>query len=151
MALVYNQAKADILSGAINLSTDTLKVILVSNVYVANADHTIVDAGGASDVVDAEINVTGYVRGWGGAGRKALGSKTFTPDMTNDRAALDAGDLTWPSLGAGATIVAAVLVKEGGANDTTSKLIAYLDFASTATNGGDFTIQWDATGILRLA
>lgn len=150
-SLVYNIAKKEIMDGTLNLNTDTLKIMLINATYTPNADHTLVDAGGASDVLDAEINATNYAGGWGGAGRKTLTTKTFQQDDVNDRGELHADNVSWTALGGAAndTIVAAVLVKEGGANDTTSRLIAYIDLADTTTNGGDFTIQWNAEGLLQ--
>ena len=148
---VYNLAAADIADGTIDLLTNTIKVMLVTSSYVANRDDDVVDAGGANDAVDHEISVSGYVAGWGNSGRKALVNKTVTEDDANDRAEFDAADITWTALGAGATIAAAILIKEGGANDTTSRLIAYLDIADTPTNGGDFTLQMDAQGIIQFS
>ena len=150
-SFVYNTSKKEIMDGTLNLNTDTLKVILVNSTYTANADDDVVDAGGANDAVDGEITATNYTKGWGGAGRKTLANKTFETDKPNDRAELHADNITWTALGGASndTIVAAVLIKEGGANDTTSRLIAYIDLADTTTNGGDFTIQWNAEGILQ--
>lgn len=148
-SILYNEAKKEILDGTLNLSSSTLKVMLVDSTYTPNADNDVVDAGGASDPIDAEIVATNYTGAWGGAGRKTLASKTFTADDTNDRGVFDAADVTWTSLGGATndTIVGAIVIKEGGANDTTSRLIAYIDTADITTNGGDITIQWNASGI----
>ncbi len=146
-SLVYNTAKKEMIDGTISLLNDPIKVMLVNATYTPNPDHDAVDAGGDNDPADAEINVTGYTRGFGGAGRKTLTGKTLTADKPNDRAVFDAADLTWAALAAGDTIFGAILIKEG-ANDASSRLIAYMDFTDTPTNGGDITIQWDASGIL---
>lgn len=150
MSLVYNTAKKEIMDGTIDLLVDTIKVMLVTSLYVVNADDTVVDTGGAADPVDAELTGTGYVKGWGAAGRKALASKTATVDNVNDRAEFDAADLTWALINAG-TAAAAILIKEGGANDTTSRLIAYIDTGGFpfVTNGGDMIVTWNAEGILQ--
>lgn len=150
-SFVYNTAAQEIANSTIDLDTNTLKVMLVTSSYVANRDDLVVDAGGANDAVDHEISVTGYTAGWGGAGRKTAVVTTGV-DNTNDRAEVYIADLTWTSLGAGATIAAAILIKEGGANDTTSRLIAYFDLTDTATNGGDITLDFDAAeGAIRLS
>ena len=146
-SLLYNTAKKEIADGTIALLTDAIKVMLVTSAYVPDADDDVVDAAGA-DALAAEIAVTGYTGGWGGAGRKALASKAIAVDDANDRAEFDAADLTWTALGAGATIAAFILIKEGAANDTTSRLIAYFDVSDTATNGGDYTITVNAEGLL---
>jgi len=150
--LVYNTFKKEVMDETVQLSSNTLKVGLVTSSYTPNIDDDLVDAGGANDVVDHEANVTNYTRGWGGAGRKTLASKVFATDKTNDRGELDAADITWSGLGNGSnqTLVAAVLMKEGGANDTTSRLCAYFDFSDFTTNGADFTLQWNSEGVLHL-
>lgn len=138
------------LDGTIDYLVDTIKVLLVSTAtpYTYDPDHTIFDAGGANDIVDAETNVSGYTRGWGGAGRKTLASKTIAVDDTNDRVEVDAADVTWTALGTGETLEAAIIGKEGGANDTTSVPIVYLDPTNIPTNGSDVTLQFAATGFL---
>ncbi len=149
-SLLFNEAKKEILDETIKLDTDTLVWILVDSTYSPDADTLIVDDGGASDIIDAEISVSGYTGGWGGAGRKVRASKSFSTDTGTDRAIFDSSvDYTWASLGAGATIVAAILVKEGGANDTTSRPIVYVDTNDVSTNGGDITLQLDTNGIFR--
>lgn len=149
-SILFNKAKEEILSGTIDLNADTLKLMLVDSTYTADPDTLVVDAAGASDIIDAEISVTGYTGGWGGAGRKTLTNKSFTNDSGTDRAIFDSTvDYTWSSLGAGATIVAAVLIKEGGSDDTTSRPIVYIDTNDVSTNGGDITLQLDTNGIFR--
>lgn len=149
-SILFNKAKEEILSGTIDLNADTLKLMLVNSTYTPDPDTLVVDAAGASDIIDAEISVTGYTGGWGGAGRKTLTNKSFSNDSGTDRAIFDSTvDYTWSALGAGATIVAAVLIKEGGADDTTSRPIVYIDTNDVSTNGGDITLQLDANGIFR--
>lgn len=142
----YNKAVQEILNGTINLDTDTLKVMLVDSTYTPNRDDDVVDAGGGSDAADAEITATNYTAGWGGAGRKTA-SITISEQDANDRAIGVLSDITWTALGGAVndTVVGAILIKEGGANDTTSRLIVYWDLTDTATNGGDFTLTMDAT------
>ena len=150
-SFVYNKAAEEIATGTVNLLTDTIKTMLVTSTYSPARTDLVVDAGGANDPVDAEINVTGYTRGYGGAGRKSLASKTLTVDQSNNRAEFDAANLTWTALGSGATIAAMIVIKEGASNDTTSRLIAYLDVTDTATNGGDITFTFDAEGIIQFS
>jgi hypothetical protein len=142
----YNRAARKIADGTIALSTDTLKVMLVTSVYTPNRDHDFVDAGGASDPIDAELSGTGYVGGLGGAGRKTLTTKTFSEDDANDRGEMDCDDITWTAINAG-TAAAAIVIREGG-SDAASELIAYIDsgFPKT-TNGGDLTLQINAEGL----
>jgi len=147
----YNTAKKEIMDGTIDLLANTIKVMLVTSSYVANADNDVVDAAGANDPIDHELTGTGYVAGWGGAGRKTLASKTIVVDKPNNRSEFDAADLQWASINAGIA-AAAIIIKEGGANDTTSRLIAYIDTGGfpISTNGGNLDVTWNAEGILQL-
>lgn len=150
-SFVYNRAAKEIMDGTINLLTDTIKAMLVTSVYVADRDHDFVDAGGASDPVDAELSGTGYVAGYAGAGRKTLAGKTITESDATDRAIFDANDLVWAAINAG-TAAAVIIFKNGSADDTTSKLIAYIDSGGfpKVTNGGDLTVTWNAAGVVQL-
>jgi hypothetical protein len=150
-SFVYNKAAQEMADGTIDLLTDTIKTMLVTSQYSAARTDLVVDNGGANDPVDAEINVTGYTRGWNGAGRKTLASKAVVVDQANNRAEFSAGNLTWTSLGTGATIAAMVLIKEGVSNDTTSRLIAYLDVTDTPTNGGNIAFTFDAEGVIQFS
>ena len=137
--VIYNSFKRDIANGSIDLDTDTIKVMLVTSTYVPDQDlHTK-----KSDVTN-EVTGTGYT-----AGGATLTSATVTADNTNNRGVFDAADVTWAS----STITArgAVLYKSTGV-DTTSNLIAYIDFVTDKTStSGNFTIQWNASGILTLS
>lgn len=147
---IYNTAKKEIMDNTIDLDTDTLKIMLVTSSYVANADDDVVDAAGANDPVDHELTGTGYVAGWGNSGRKALASVVASTDKVNDRAELDCADITWTAINAG-TAAAALLIKEGGANDTTSRLIAHIDSGfPVTTNGGNITLNINAEGLIHL-
>jgi len=62
---------------------------------------------------------------------------------------LDAADVTWSS----STITAryAVLYNDSGASNASKALIGYVDFGSNqSSTNGNFTITWDATGIVRI-
>lgn len=150
-SFVYNKAAEELANGTINLLTDTIKTMLVTSQYTPARTDLVVDAGGANDAADAEINVTGYTRGWNGSGRKALGTKVIVVDQANNRAEFSAANLTWTALGTGATIAAMIVIKEGVSNDTTSRLIAYLDVTDTPTNGGDVAFTFDAEGIIQFS
>lgn len=142
---VYNKGKYEILSGGVDLLTDTIKVMLVDSTYTYADTHNFI-----SDVVADEVSGTGYTGGYGGAGRKTLSNKQVTEDDTNNRAEFDdTADLTWSSVSIG-TVGGAILVEER-TSDSDSPVVAFLDFSPDAvTNGGDLTIQWDAEGIIQL-
>lgn len=151
MDFIYNTAAKEIADGTIDLVNDTIKAMLVTSSYVADRDDDVVDAAGANDAVDHELTGTGYAAGWGGAGRKTLGTKSWGVDKPNDRAEFTCANITWSGIDAG-TAAALLIIKEGGANDTTSRLIAHIDSGGfpIVTNGGDLTVQINAEGLLQL-
>ena len=120
--------------------SDDIRVMLVSSAYTPNQDtHDYLD-----DVSAFEVNGTGYT-----AGGSALTSKTSTYDPATNTIVLDAADVTW----ANSTITAryAVIYNNTGANAASKPLVAYVDLVSDqASNAGNFVIEWDAAGILRL-
>ena len=146
MSLVYNRWKE--IGGASVWTGDTIKVMLVTSSYVADADHLYVDSGvGAANPLTNECSGTGY-------SRKTLGSKTVTRDDTNNRSIYLAADLTWTAPN-GFTPRAAIVFRDNGGGDTTNDLIAYLNGGNfspsgIAMNGTDFLIAWATTGILTL-
>ena len=150
-SLSYNTFAMELLDGTRNLTTETLRVMLVDSSYIENQDDDVIDAGGANDPIDAEISVTGYVGGFGGSGRRALVNKSFSVDDANNRGVFDnTADIVWTSLGSGVTIQAAIVIIEI-TNDTLSRLCAYLELATPiATNGSDFTLQFNALGVIIL-
>lgn len=134
-------------AGPLDLMGDTIKVMLVDSTYTGDPDDQFVDDGTANDPASHEISVTGYTPGFGGGGRKTLAGKSIASDLTNDRAEFDANDVVWTGLGAGATIGAALLIKEV-TNDGASIVIAKFDVTNTPTNGGDVTLAWNPEGLL---
>lgn len=141
----YQYGLSKVLDGTIDLDTSTLKMMLVTSSYTYDPDHTAVDAGSGTDLESTELNVTGYTRAWGGAGRKTA-TVTLQANNTNNRVDAAIADLTWTALGTGQTIGGAVLIKEGAANDTQSIPIAFFDLSDTATTGGDVTLDFTALG-----
>lgn len=132
---------ATLAAGAgIGWTTATIRVLLVSTGYTFDADHATV-----ADVSASEIGVSGY-------SRATIASPTATHDDTNNRTVLDAADLTFSALGAGATIGGAVVFKRVGGSDASSDpLIAFVDLNDLVTNGGDVVVAWSANGIARIA
>lgn len=132
---LYNEFKEELLLGNIDMDGHTFKVILVTG-YTPNIDSH----NGLSDVSANEESGTGYT-----AGGATLANKAVTKDTTNDRAKFDADDVTWNSLNVG-TPSHAILYDDTHASDC---LVAYWE-VTTATNGGNYTLQFGANGILLL-
>lgn len=128
---LYNKAKESFISQnpSIDLDTDTIKVALVdTGTYTFSAAHQYYSS------------VTGVV------GTPAtLASKTITNGV------FDAADVTFTAV-SGASVEALVVYKDTG-SAATSPLIAFIDTGTNlpvTPNGGDITIQWNASGILTL-
>ena len=127
------------MNGGIDLDTDTIKVALVTSSYTPDQD-THEDM---ADVTNEIAGGSGYTTG--GA---TLGSAAVTQDNTDNEGVFDAADVTWST--ASITARGAVLYKSTGvaANDL---LICYFDFGSDqSSSSADFTIAWNAEGILNL-
>lgn len=141
-SFTYNVGSYRIQDGTIDFASDTIEIILVKSTYTPDKDDT------NSVYSTAEISgVSGYTGGYGGAGRKVLGTKTITNDTTNDRTVYDAADPSAWTLGVGDTIGGAIIGKKGSADDTTAIPIFFLDFTDVPTNGSTFTLSFDASGI----
>jgi hypothetical protein len=133
-------------SGIRKVADDTIslasgvKVMLVKSSYTFNPDSDFV-----SDLVASEIVATNYTGGHAGAGRKTA-SLTWEDQDANNRSVIKVADLTWTSLGGATndTVGAAILFKEGAA-DSSSVLLACLGIANIATDGNNYTVQFDAT------
>ena len=133
-----------ILGSTVNLTSDTIKVMLLDDEALATKDINFV-----SEISADELTGTGYVGGFAGAGRKTLGSKTFTEDDGNDWAFFDAADSTWTAINAGSAQMAAV-IKEV-TTDADSLVLGFVDVTDIMTNGSDITINWAATGLFKLS
>lgn len=123
-------------TGAINWATATnIKVMLLTtgSAYTPNKDHEFV-----SDVVLSEADGTGYTGGFGGAGRKALASKTVTEDTATDRVNFNAANpSSWTALTLSNGSISHVVVLAEDTSDAASPVLACLDPADLVTNGGD--------------
>lgn len=138
-SFIYNNAREALLNGDIDLTSDTIKVALVTASYTPDQDaHDAWD-----DVSANEVSSSGYT-----AGGATLSSKTVTQDNTNDRAVFDAADVSWT--GVTFSTRYGVVYKDTG-TPATSLLIALLDWGSTKSPSAEnFSLTWDANGILRL-
>lgn len=129
---LYATYKQLILGAGLNLTTLNLKVVLVdTGAYTYSAAHDFLD----DIVIGARIATSGN-----------LASKTVT------NGTFDAADITITAV-SGTTVEALVIYNDTG-TAATSNLIAYMDTGVTGLpftpNGGDVTIQWNASGIFAL-
>lgn len=147
-SFMYGLASEKIIEQSLDFIVDTIKVGLSTSVHVPDKDDEFLDDVGADDFIDGELSGTGYVAGFGNSGRHELLSRTVVYDTANDRVELDGADSLWSGINAG-TIEHASLLKEI-TNDAASPIITEVDVATTVTNGGDVTIQWNGEGIVQL-
>ena len=134
---LYNNFKEQLLLGELDLGSgspaDDIKVCLVTGYSLDIDAHT-----GYANVSGSEVSGTGYV-----AGGESLTGQSVAQDDVNDRAKFDADDVTWTGLDAGTPNYAIMY------DDThASKLLIGAFAIATASNGGDYTLQWHANGIL---
>jgi hypothetical protein len=134
----YGNALLKALNKEINWTSDTIKVMLCTSAYTPNQDTDIY-----KDVVNpTESSGTGY-----SAGGTALASKTITYTGATNIIAMDAADVTWAS----STITARYAVIYDDTPTSNKPLLGYVDFgADQSSSNGNFTITWDANGILKI-
>jgi len=138
---LYGQFLAQALNKEIDWDSDTIKVALLTNSYTPDQDaHNYFD-----DVASFEVSgATGYT-----SSGITLTNKTNTYSGGSNVIILDADDVTWTS----STITAryAVIYDASPSTNATRPLIGYVDFGSDqSSSNGNFTITWDATGIVRI-
>jgi hypothetical protein len=134
--IIYNSFKQDVVTGIIDLDTDSFKVMLLTSTYTPSAAHAK-----RSDLTN-EVTGTGYT-----AGGAALASVTVT--RSGGTVTFDAADTTWAT----ATLTAryAVIYKSRGGLATADELVCLMDFVTDkSSSAGNFTIQYNASGILTL-
>ena len=133
---IFNNFKEQVMEGEFDLLNDTLQVALVTG-----ASPNIDTDTQWSDLSGSEESGSGY-----SAGGETLTSVTVTQDDANDRGVFDAADVTWTGLDVGIP-GHAILYDDTHASDL---LIAYWELGTTTSNGGDYTLQWGANGIILL-
>ena len=141
---VYDIFKGDVMKGLLNLHSggDTLKLMLV-NGYTPNIKTHVNYASVSGSEYGAGLGYT--VTG------ETVTGQTVTVDTANDRGVLDAADVTWTSLGTlSPAIPSDCILYDDTPTSPADPLIAYWELGVTSTNGGNYTIQWGANGIILL-
>lgn len=133
---VYPLALQDFMTKVIDLSGDNIKSMLVDSTYSYSTAHQYV-----SDVTAGAIIQRGGTN---------LGTKTETNGV------FDAADFTHTAVATGHTVAGIIVYDDTPATDATKPLLAFIDHDASAnpislpTNGGDITIQWNASGIFSI-
>lgn len=130
---LYQEGKRAIGNKEIQLSVDTLTVLLIASGYTFSQSHTSVSA-----------SITSHVATAGGvahAASVALGSVTWS-----SAAVLGAANSTFSTINGGQTIIGIVVAK----GDTP---IAYIDTGAGfpfTSSGGDVSVDWSGSGVFQL-
>jgi len=138
---IYTSFKTALLSGEVDLASggDTIKVALLDNSHGFTATDD-----SWSDVSANELAASGNYS----TGGATLAGQAVSEDSTVGK--WDATDTTWSS--ATFTAYHAVIYDDTTTSPTADQLICSIDFGGAETvASGTFTIEWDATGIIRLA
>jgi len=143
---IYNEFKETVMEGVFNLATggDALYLTLHTS-YTPNID---------THDVWSDVSATEYGSGSGyTAGEDAsnlLASQDVTEDTTNDRGVFDGTDHTYSSLGPLTPAAPGHTIMHANLATPVDPLILYWELGTTATNGGDYTLQFGANGIMLL-
>ena len=143
MSQYYNQGWLEFRNGTIQYLVDDIHVMLLSSTYVFNPNHTAV-----SDLASHEINVSGYVPGFGQPGRIAITGKLTQADLSLNRILYKCNSVTWATLGAGAQVGGVAFIRQI-TSDALSRPIGVLTGTPKNTDGSDFPIVWPTDGWAR--
>lgn len=141
-SFTYNIGSLKHADRTLDFAADTIEVVIVKASYVPNKDDT-----GATPAASEITGVSGYVGGFGGAGRKVLAGKSIASDTALDRTGFFATNPSAYTIGAGDTIGGFVVQKKGSASDATAIPLFFLDVVDFATNGIAFQLSFDASGV----
>lgn len=121
----YPKGATKMMTGAINLASDTIKVALVSSAYTYSAGHEFLTDLGANRIgTDQTIANRSVIDG-----------------------VFDGDDTVHALVAAGSTVGCWVVYKDTGV-DGTSPLLFHIDSGTglpMATNGGNITTQWSSS------
>ena len=138
-----NKIKDLLMTGIVDFSADSFKIILMATGFVFNKDTHHVYA----DVVASELPTNfGYTQG-----TKAVTLAAVTEDDTNDRCSVTFANVSWTAAGGAiGPTPGAIIFDDTVAAPVADPIVGYIDFGSdyTQADGGTATI----TGIeVRLA
>ena len=124
-SLVYNSFMRDVVTGAVDCDTDTIKMMLVTSTYTASKSHAK-----RSDITNEVAAGSGYT-----TGGNACALTVAATDNVNNDVEISFSVTSWSS----ATITArggVIYMSRGGASSA-DELVGYVDFLSniTSTNG----------------
>lgn len=138
--VLYDQFKLKQHNGnAIDLDTDPIKVMIVTNAYTPNQAHDFIDDANAN-----EVSGTNYTAGGDAIAGAAIALDGSTVEWVHN-------DITWTQSGAGFSNGRTFIWYHDTGTPATSKLIMYMQEGADFGNvSGDLTLDADAaTGVLQ--
>lgn len=132
---VYREFKKGLMDSNYDLVNDNVIALLVSGYTLDGDGHTLL-----SDVVANEISDPSY-------SRQTLTGKTVTPDGAGV-GKFDAANITFSNLSG--TDPNYLILFDDTSITPLDPLICAMEL-TTATNGGDYIISWNAAGIMRIS
>lgn len=119
-----------------NISTASVRALLVTSAYTYSDAHEFVD-----DVSANEVSGGSYAR-------QTLGSVAQSTNTTTDRVIIDAADPTFSAVpDQGGSDIGGVIYYVFGSDDTDSYLISFQDATDVTANGSDISVTIPALGI----
>lgn len=135
----YEQLSKLLAAGDLDLDANTLKLALLASAYAFDQTDTLFATPGANEIAAGG----GYT-----AGGTTLSGATLS--SVAEVTSLDADDVVWPALTA--TFRGAVLYASGTLGGVVNPVLAYILFddtpADVTVTGIDFSVLWNASGIL---
>jgi len=144
---VYEKSLDEYMKGTIDLDAagDDIRVMIAMATTTCDTEPETEFLGGFTTL--ARHDGANYP-----AGDAILVGEAVVEDLPNNRAEFDATDHEFTALGVGAGIVAGLLLYKFITSDALSPALAWMDSPTfPEPNGGNWTVQWDAQGILQLA
>ena len=132
----YNGGLQRLLSGNVNYTSGTTKMLVVDNTYTFNVTHEYVSN------ISGEVSGTGYAR-------MTLSGKTVSVNSTTNVITMDCADPSMANVSTSNFWAGGIVFDDTG-NDNTSALIGFLDFPETSVNNVTVNIVIPSTGILEL-
>ena len=141
---LYNEFKFRLLNAELNLANggDTIKVILVTG-HSPNIDtHCHYSDVSGDEETDAS-SPPAYT-----TGGETLANQATSKDNTDNEGVFDADNVTWTGLDVG-TPSHTIMYDDTATSPATDCLMAYWEL-TTASNGGDYTLQYATEGIINI-
>lgn len=136
MAIVLtlsNHYKYQLMKKLIDLSADTLKIILMNNTYAFDKDA---DATLADVTADQLATLNGYTQN-----DKTLANLVLTEDDVNDKGSMTCDDVSWTAAGGSIGPTGAAIIYDDTTADDT--VIGCIDF------GTDYTINDESSFLIK--